>query len=564
MQMLADHGHGTVEVVPTLPHRDGSLRAQLDVALGEEIARFELRIAEVWQATGALGIALALFLGLRGMGDGLALWGTLSVAAYLVWFTVVAWRLRRGRGTSALRVATSIVESSLPWVFLGVLTRTQGAPYALGSWVPPLLFAGMIIVSTARLRPIEPLVLGLSGGLAFIVFYFVWLRSALPPEFAGLPLYSPRVQISRAVSLATAGVLSMVMSRTLRRAIGRADSTARERELFGKYRILRHVASGGMGTVYEALYCPEGGFERPVAIKRIHPHLAAEPTFVSFFRNEAELSARLVHPNIVQVLDFGSVDGTYFLAMELVDGLTLRSLMKRAAGAGIAIPPSIVAYIGREVLSGLAYAHGAARAADGARLKVVHRDLCPSNLLLSRNGEVKVSDFGVARALGEADSTHTRTVAGHAGYMAPEQALAQPIDERCDLFSVGVILWELLAGRSLFHRGAEGPTLVAVLSAEIAPPSALRPGLDPAWDAFITRALGRDPDVRFPSASAMSAEIGALADAKLPAADALCALVLEVMALPEPAPELITTGTRPATLESELATQVEGKGERSG
>ena len=543
---------------------DGSLRAPLDVALAEEIARVELRIAEVWQAMGVLGIALSLFLGLRETGRGLALWGTLSVSGYLVWFTVVARRLRQGRGTSSLRLATSIVESSLAWVFLAVLTHTEGPAYALGSWVPPLLFAGMIIVSTARLRPIEPLVFGVSGGLAFVVFYFAWLRAALPPEFAGLPLYSPRVQISRAVSLATGGALAMLVSRTLRRAIGRADSTARERELFGKYRILRHVASGGMGTVYEALYCPEGGFERPVAIKRIHPHLAAEPTFVSFFRNEAELSARLVHPNIVQVLDFGSVDGTYFLAMELVEGLTLRSLMKRAWGAGVAIPPSIVAYIGREVLAGLAYAHGSARAANGSRLKVVHRDLCPSNLLLSKNGEVKVSDFGVARALGDADSTHTRTVAGHAGYMAPEQALAQPIDERCDLFSVGVIVWELLAGRSLFHRGAEGPTLVAVLSADIEAPSTVRAGLDPAWDAFIVRALGRDPDARFPSASVMSAEIGGLADGKLPAADELCALVLQVLALPEPAPELIATGTRRATAESELATQVEAKGERTG
>ena len=196
--------------------------------------------------------------------------------------------------------------------------------------------------------------------------------------------------------------------------------------------------------------------------------------------------------------------------------------MKRAAIAGIPIPPNVVAYIGRELLAGLRLAHDSARAADGSRLEVVHRDLCPANLLLSKNGEVKVSDFGVARALRDADSTHTRTVAGHAGYMAPEQALALPIDEKCDPFAVGVILWgALVCGRPLFHRGSEGPTLVAVLSAEIEPPTHVRPGLDPQWDRLIAHALDREVMQRVDSASAMSAELAALADAKVPAAGSL-------------------------------------------
>jgi serine/threonine-protein kinase len=531
------------------------LRAQLDAALEEQIARIELRIAEVWRGLAMLGIGLSLFLGIRGSSS-LVVWGTLVSGIYLVWFIVVARLLRLGRGTRRLRLATSVLEGAAPWLFTALLAYTEGPAYALGSWVPPLLMGGILIVATARLRTSEPMVLGVSGAVVFALLYFGWLHRALPADQATVALYSPRVQISRAVSLATAGILAMLVSRALRAAIGRADSTAREKELFGKYRIVRHVASGGMGTVYEAIYCPEGGFERPVAIKRIHPHLAQEESFVTFFRNEAELSARLVHPNIVQVLDFGSVDGTYFLAMELVDGLTLRSFLRRAASGGIQIPPAVVAYIGREILAGLSYSHTAARSADGSRLKVVHRDLCPANVLLSKNGEVKITDFGVARALRDADSTHTRTVAGHAGYMAPEQALAQPIDERCDLFAVGAVLWELVCGKPLFLRGAEGPTLVAVLSADIAPPSSVHTGLDTAWDALILRALSRDVDSRFASASEMSAAIGSLPDAQLPAADELCALVSQVLVIPEPAPELIRSATRTATAESEAETQV--------
>jgi serine/threonine-protein kinase len=533
----------------------GSLRAPLDAALEKEIARIELRIAEVWRGMSLLGVVLALFLGLRG-SPGLAIWGTACAALFFVWFTVVARRLGAGEASPALRVSTSFLEGASPWIFLAVLAHTEGPAYALGSWVPPLLFGGLFIVSVVRLRPREPVVLGVSGGVALLSFYFLWLRDALPHDLRTEALYSARVQISRAGSLVTGGFLAMLVSRTLRQVIARADITAREKELFGKYRLVRHVASGGMGTVYEALYCPEGGFERPVAVKRIHPHLAVEESFVSFFRNEAELSARLVHPNIVQVLDFGSVDGTYFLAMELVDGLTLRSLMKRLASSGASVPPNVMAYIARELLAGLAYSHSVARAADGSRLKVVHRDLCPANVLLSKNGEVKITDFGVARALRDADSTNTRTVAGHAGYMAPEQALAQTLDERCDLFAIGVILWELACGRPLFHRGAEGPTLVAVLSAEIEKPSTLVPELDPAWDTLILHALARDPDLRFASAAAMSAEIGALADGQGSASDDLCALVAQALTLPEPAPEQIRSATRRATAESEAVTQV--------
>ena len=545
-------------LMPAAPERPSPLRAPLDAALSDELARLELRLARFWQLLGVIGIVGSLILGLRS-SPRLALWGSLAASAYLAWFTVGAQLLLRRRGSPLLRTATTVVESTVPWAFLGVMAHTQGAAYALGSWVPPLLFSGLMLASMVRLRPRDPMIIGASSGLAFPIIYFAWLRPALPPELALLPLFQAQVQISRGVALALAGALSAMIAAALRAAIGKADSSARERELFGKYRLLKHLASGGMGTVYEALYCPEGGFERAVAVKRIHPHLASEPRFVTFFRNEAELSARLVHPNIVQVLDFGSVDGTYFLAMELVSGLTLQAFVKRAWAAKIAIPPHLVVHVGREILAGLGYSHAAARAPDGSLLRVIHRDICPANLLLSRNGEVKISDFGVARALREAGSDQTRTVAGHAGYMAPEQARALPFDERCDLFSVGVLLWELLCGKSLFYRGGEGPTLLALMSADVPRPTDLRDDIHPGWDAVIARAVARDPEARFASASLMAAALGDLDVGRgVDATEELAALIARLLALPEPTPSDEEALDQGLVEPSDLPTQIAG------
>ena len=515
--------------------RGGAIRTPLKAALSDEIARVEVRVAQVWQVLCLVCVAFSLYLGLR-TSPRLALWGSLIATALLAWFSLVGWLIKRGYGAARLRVASATVESVVPWICLGMLARVEGPAYAIGSWVPPLLYAALILGSTARLRPIEPVVIGCSGAVAYVVLYFAWLRPTLPAAVASLPLNLPQVTVTRSLSLVMGGVLAMLVARTLRRAIGRAEATARERELFGKYRLLKHLASGGMGTVYEALYCPEGGFQRPVAVKRLHPNLAREESVLAFFRNEAELSARLVHPNIAQVLDFGSVDGTWFLAMELVDGVSLRVLMKRAWAAGLSIPPHVVAYVGHEILAGLGYAHAGARAPDGAVLRIIHRDVCPSNVLLSRNGEVKISDFGVARALREARTAHTPTVAGHSSYMAPEQARAQPLDERCDLFAVGTMVWELLCGRQLFYRGSEGPTLLAVMSGEIARPTSLYAGLEPAWDGFVARALERDPDRRFPSAAAMAAALREIPGVEGPGAEDLCGLVVKALALPDPAP----------------------------
>jgi serine/threonine-protein kinase len=269
-----------------------------------------------------------------------------------------------------------------------------------------------------------------------------------------------------------------------------------------------------MGLVFDALYCPEGGFERRVAVKRIHPHLAATPRFVDAFRAEAELSARLTHPCIVQVLDFGRVGESFFLAMEFIDGMTLGMVVHHSADQRRTLEVPIVAHVLRSILEALVFAHEGARGADGRPLRVVHRDLCPPNVLVSRNGEVKLTDFGIARTLADAGQSMTQSVSGHLGYMAPEQAQAGGFDTRADLFPVGAIAWELFTLEPLFRRPTEAASVLALMTGDVLPVTTWRPELDDAWVDFIERAVARDPDARFPSATAMLDALGAIPGAR--------------------------------------------------
>lgn len=511
-----------------------TLREPLGSALDDEIHRVDLLVARLWQRLSLLGLVgavLVAFLVSRPLGIGTGAFAFVGAA----WFTVTVSLLQRGRGGRMLWATTTAFESLLPWVSFVILVHAQGAEYALGSWVPPMLFLALVMAGIARLRPLTPLVVGVSSSLAFLALHFFVAKPALPAGAALEALFQDRTQLTRAVTLSLSGALGMFVSAGLRNVFARAESSARAQELFGKYRLLRQIAAGGMGTVHEAIYCPEGGFERRVAVKRIHPHLAEQAKLVDQFRTEAELSARLVHRNIVQVLDFGRVVDSYFLAMEYVDGLTLRGLMRRLWHAERELPAAMAAHFGREILAGLEYSHEVAHGSDGSPLRVIHRDLSPANVLVSRTGEVKISDFGLARALKDAASTRTRTVAGHVGYMAPEQARGESLNERCDLFSVGVILWELLAGRRLFWRDNESATLLALVADPVPPICSIRPDLDPRWDAFLERAMAREPEDRFGSAREMDA---ALFDLSPPAGRAgtvaVAALMAEALELPEP------------------------------
>jgi hypothetical protein len=493
----------------------GRLRDPLSAALANEVRHLEIVIARVAQALYLGGVALAVGIGFATSSTIGLVFGLVCVG-YLAWYTALAEVYERVGSGVSLRVAAMLVDSTVPWVFATALLFSQGAEYALSSWVPPFAFCALIAGAVVRLRPEYSLFFGVTGAVVFLIFYFALVRGRLHGDAAAGELYGAPLQLMRAALLVLAGVLAALATRGLRQVVGRAEGVVRAQDLFGKYRLIRRIASGGMGEVFEAIYSPEGGFERRVAIKRIHAHLAGQPAFVDAFRSEAELSAHLVHTNLVQVMDFGRIGETCFRAMEYVDGVTLSAFFERAVASKQAITPDVVGYLGVQMLAGLAHAHEKARGVDGNPLRVIHRDLCPANVLVSRAGEVKIADFGVARALRDATSANTRNVVGHIGYLAPEQVSGIAIDPRSDLFAAATILWELLARRHLFLLDTDAATLLSLMNAEVAPISSIRSDVDSSWDSFFARALASDPSRRFQSASEMAGALtilpGAIGD----------------------------------------------------
>jgi serine/threonine-protein kinase len=277
----------------------------------------------------------------------------------------------------------------------------------------------------------------------------------------------------------------------------------------GKYRLVELLASGGMAEVWRAEVAGPGGFAKEVALKLVREDLARDPAFARMFAEEARLASRLAHANVVHVFEYDVVEGRQLLAMELVRGRTLRQLSDRCRRSGLRLGLPRAVHIGAEVARALAYAHRAS--GEGAPRGVVHRDVSPQNVLVSFEGEVKLADFGIARALGAVEATAPGTVKGKLGYMAPEQARGEPVDGRADLFALGVVLWELCAGRRLFARDGDAATLAALLSGDpVAPPSQWNEEVPPELDGALLRALERDPSRRLASAAEMEEVLAAV------------------------------------------------------
>jgi serine/threonine protein kinase len=311
---------------------------------------------------------------------------------------------------------------------------------------------------------------------------------------------------------------------------------------FGKYHLLERLGRGGMAEVWKAKALGPMGYARKLVVKRILPELACDDEFVRMFVEEARLSASLNHRNIVQVYEFGEVGGEYYLAMEWVHGRDLNSILRTMKDRDAAPPVELAAYVTREVCRALAHAH-ALTDEDGQPLRLIHRDVSPSNVMLGFDGSVKLLDFGIAKALALASENRTQVgvLKGKFGYMAPEQVDADgaEVDHRADLFVAGVVLWEMLTLRRLFKGANDVQTIGMVRDARVVPPSMHNPAVPPALDAVCMRALARSRADRFADCGEMAAALDEVVHQLKFGADAAARVIVrEFPNVPEPTQQL--------------------------
>ena len=275
---------------------------------------------------------------------------------------------------------------------------------------------------------------------------------------------------------------------------------ASEASSFGKYTLVAKLATGGMAEIFLARLLSDGGFEKLICIKRILPHLAKDPQFVAMFLDEARVVARISHPNVCQVFELGEIGGQYYIAMEYLAGVPL-SIFRRRDYYVAAPEIQLIAGVGVQACEGLHHAHQL-KAPSGELLEVVHRDISPQNLFVTRDGIVKVLDFGIAKVQDQSAKTSTGALKGTYCYMAPEQLRGEKVDRRADVWALGTVLWESLAQRHLFKRDTEFLTFQAITAEPIPHICELRPDVPPLAGDAIARAVSRERDERFPTARA--------------------------------------------------------------
>ena len=315
----------------------------------------------------------------------------------------------------------------------------------------------------------------------------------------------------------------------------------------GRYTFVREIATGGMATVFLARV-QRDGVEREVAIKRLHPHLAMEEEFVGMFFDEAKLAARIHHPNVVTILDVDDIEGLS-LVMDYIEGPTLLELARHQSRGGERIPRAVVARIAADVLAGLHAAHDL-RDEAGELLHLVHRDVSPHNILVGVDGVSHITDFGIAKASVRLTSTREGQIKGKLAYMAPEQLTSDEVDRRTDVFTAGIVFWEMFTGRRLLNGVSEARIVHMLLQGELPRANAVASDIPDALDAVLMKALAREPDARWPTCEAFAE---ALAHAAPPADVAVvAALAAEAFAAPRPRPSKPPPSLNPAAPPSEI------------
>ena len=274
---------------------------------------------------------------------------------------------------------------------------------------------------------------------------------------------------------------------------------------FGKYTLIERITTGGMAEVYRGMLSGGEGFRRQVAIKKILPWYSDSQDFRRMFIDEASIAARLNHANIAQIYEYDMVEGVPYIAMELVEGKDLRALLAKCAEEDRLVPYSIGVFIAAETAKALYYVHS--RREASRPLNIVHRDVSPQNIMVSHFGEVKLVDFGIARAVKRRAATQAGVVKGKYSYMSPEQVMGKPLDHRTDVFSLGVVLWEMLTVRRLFTGQNEAETIGNVLKTRVEPPHKVAPGVPPKLSPIVMKALQRDKHERYPTMLAFYEEL---------------------------------------------------------
>ncbi|MGC8684522.1 MAG: protein kinase domain-containing protein [bacterium] len=268
----------------------------------------------------------------------------------------------------------------------------------------------------------------------------------------------------------------------------------------GRYKLIKHIASGGMADVYMAVMTGPYGFEKPVALKLIHRQLSEDQSFINMFIDEAKISARLIHPNIVQIIDFGETEKHLYIAMEYVNGVDLSVFINALIDHKIKPINEIAVYITTQLLKAIGYT-SALKDADGHTANIVHRDITPHNVLISFDGDVKLTDFGIAKARGSITTTLAGTLKGKIRYMSPEQARGEILDYRSDLYSIALILYELLTHRQAFSGDTDMTLLKHVQACMIdCAPTTINPAIPEALEMIVMKALSALPENRFQTA----------------------------------------------------------------
>jgi eukaryotic-like serine/threonine-protein kinase len=287
-------------------------------------------------------------------------------------------------------------------------------------------------------------------------------------------------------------------------------STGSPPRQLGRYQLMFLLGQGGMGEVHLARLTGAAGFEKLCIVKTILPAMQADPQFVERFHHEARVLVQLTHAHIAQVHDMGEADGTLYMAIEYVPGVDLSRVLRRVAQAQIAMPIPIAIHLGKQVAEALGYAHRKT-GPDGTLMSIVHRDVSPQNVMVSYDGDAKVIDFGLAKSAGRSNQTMPSTVMGKLGYMSPEQAVGKPLDSRSDIYSAGIVLWEMLAGRPLFGDGTMSEMVARMAMPQVPSLRSIRPDVSETLDRVVLRALAVSPVERYGRADELSRALNEIA-----------------------------------------------------